>query len=55
MHKITGDITEMAAQIPALFETLSGMPFKELFAKVRTIGEQSPKPDDKPKSTGAAQ
>jgi flotillin len=54
MHKITGDITEMAAQIPALFETLSGMPFKELFAKVRTIGEQSPKPDDKPKSTGAA-
>src|SRR5450432_51481 len=51
MHKITGDITEMAAQIPALFETLSGMPFKELFAKVRTIGEQSPKPDDKPKST----
>src|SRR5271165_3225838 len=24
MHKITGDITEMAAQIPALFETLSG-------------------------------
>jgi flotillin len=54
MHKITGDITEMAAQIPALFETLSGMPFKELFAKVRTIGERSPKPDDKPKSTGAA-
>jgi flotillin len=54
MHKITGDITEMAAQIPALFETLSGMPFKELFAKVRTIGEPSPKPDDKPKSTGTA-
>jgi len=54
MHKITGDITEMAAQIPALFETLSGMPFKELFSKVKTIGEQSPKPDDKPKSTGAA-
>src|SRR6202521_1117620 len=41
LHKITGDITEMAAQIPALFETLSGMPFKELFSKVRTIGEQS--------------
>ncbi len=28
MHKITGDITEMAAQIPALFETLSGMPLQ---------------------------
>jgi flotillin len=45
MHKITGDITEMAAQIPALFETLSGMPLHELFAKVRTIGDKSPKAD----------
>jgi hypothetical protein len=26
MNKITGDITAMAAQVPALFETLSGMP-----------------------------
>ena len=26
MNKITGDITKMAAQVPALFETLSGMP-----------------------------
>ena len=25
MNKITGDITKMAAQVPALFETLSGM------------------------------
>src|SRR6266487_6367957 len=49
MHKITGDITEMAAQIPALFETLSGMPFGELFAKVRLIGEKPPKPDDQAK------
>ena len=53
MSKITGDITEMAAQIPALFETLSGMPINELFAKVRMIGEKAPKPDDKAK--GAAQ
>ena len=54
MHKITGDITEMAAQIPALFETLSGMPFGELFAKVRKIGDNPSKPDDKSKgSTGA--
>ena len=49
MHKITGDITEMAAQIPALFETLSGMPLSELFAKVRMIGDKSPKADDKTK------
>src|SRR6267154_2738528 len=45
MHKITGDITEMAAQIPALFETLSGMKMSELLGKVRTIGDQAPKPD----------
>ena len=47
LHKITGDITEMAAQIPALFETLSGMPMSELFSKIRTIGDKTPKPDDK--------
>jgi flotillin len=45
MHKITGDITEMAAQIPALFETLSGMPLSDLFAKVKLIGDKSPKAD----------
>ena len=49
MSKITGDITAMAAQIPALFETLSGMQMSELLGKVRTIGEKS----DKPKTTGA--
>jgi flotillin len=52
MHKITGDITEMAAQIPALFETLSGMPLNELFSKVRLIGDKSEKPADK--ANGAA-
>ena len=52
MNKITGDITQMAAQIPALFETLSGMPMNELFAKMRTIGDQSPRPDDKVKAAG---
>jgi flotillin len=44
-HKITGDITEMAAQVPALFEALSGMKMEDLFAKVRTIGDKAPKPD----------
>jgi flotillin len=53
MHKITGDITEMAAQIPALFETLSGMPLHDLFAKVRLIGDAAPKPDDKSKAQSA--
>ena len=50
LNKITGDITKMAAQIPALFETLSGMPLNDLFAKVRTIGEKAPIPGDKPDS-----
>jgi flotillin len=45
MNKITGDITKMAAQVPALFETLSGMPLGELLGKVRQIGDKSPKPD----------
>src|SRR5208337_858787 len=31
MNKVTGDLTKMAAQIPALFETLSGMQMSELF------------------------
>ena len=43
MHKITGDMTEMAAQIPALFETLSGMKMSELFSKVKTIASGSEK------------
>ena len=40
MNKITGDMTAMAAQIPALFETLSGMKMSELFSKVKTIGDK---------------
>jgi flotillin len=44
MSKITGDMTKMAAQIPALFETLSGMPLHDLLAKVRLIGDKTPGP-----------
>jgi flotillin len=51
LNKVTGDITKMAAQIPALFETLSGMPLSELFAKVRLIGDKTPTPGDKAKGT----
>ena len=47
MNKITGDMAEMAAQIPALFETLSGMRISELLSKVRLIGDKAPKPDEK--------
>ena len=47
MSKITGDMAAMAAQIPALFETLSGMKMSELLGKVQTIGGK-PKPDNPP-------
>jgi flotillin len=47
MNKITGDVAAMAAQIPALFETLSGMQFSELLSKVRLIGDKPLKPDEK--------
>ncbi len=62
MHKITGDITEMAAQVPALFETLSGMKLSDLLSNVRLIGDKAPKPsptlegdapDSKKKGAGA--
>jgi flotillin len=53
LNKITGYLTQMAAQIPALFETLSGMPMNELLSKVRMIGDKSPRPPEKAK--GAAQ
>jgi flotillin len=42
VHKITGDMTAIAAQVPALFEALSGMQLSELLAKVRLIGDKVP-------------
>ena len=50
LNKITGDITKMAAQVPALFETLSGMSMTDLFSKVRTIGDKPAKSDALPPS-----
>ena len=47
MNKVTGDMVSIAAQIPALFETLSGMQFSELLSKVRLIGDKAPKSDSK--------
>jgi flotillin len=44
MHKLTGDITEIAAQVPALFEALSGMPMADLLSKVRKIGDKAGPP-----------
>jgi len=47
LNKITGDLTKMAAQVPALFETLSGMQLGDLLGKVRQIGDKAPKADGK--------
>jgi flotillin len=48
MNKITGDLAKMAAQVPALFETLTGMNIGDMLSKVRGIGEKAPKPDTLP-------
>ncbi len=45
IHKVTGDIAQIAAQVPALFETLSGMHLADLLGKVRMIGDKAVKPD----------
>jgi flotillin len=45
-HKITGDVTRIAAQVPALFEALSGMKMAELLSKVRAIGDKPPNTPD---------
>jgi len=49
-YKLTGDVTKIAAQVPALFEALSGMQMSDLLSKVRLIGDKAPKPD-KPVAT----
>ncbi len=45
IHKLTGDMTKVAAQVPALFEALSGMQVSDLLSKVKLIGAQTPKPE----------
>jgi flotillin len=44
LNKITGDLTKMAAQVPALFETLTGMNMGDMLGKVRQIGDKAQKP-----------
>jgi flotillin len=48
VNKITADITKMAAQVPALFETLSGMNLTDLLGKVRQLGDKADKPPQAP-------
>jgi flotillin len=44
-YKLTGDVTKIAAQVPALFEALSGMQMSDLLSKVRLIGDKASKPE----------
>jgi len=46
LNKITGDLTKMAAQVPALFETLTGMNLGDMLGKVRQIGDKTEKPEN---------
>ena len=36
------DLTEIAAQVPALVEALSGVPMADLVSRVRKIGDNKP-------------
>ena len=45
--KLTGDLTEIAAQVPALFEALSGMKMSDLMSNVKGM---APRPDGVPAS-----
>jgi flotillin len=39
-NKVTGDMTKIAAQVPALFEALSGMDIKQLMSNVQGIKQR---------------
>ena len=45
--KITGDMTKIAAQVPALFEALSGMKMSELMGNVKAMKARDVSGDDK--------
>jgi flotillin len=44
LDKVTGDMTKIAAQVPALVEALSGMNITELLSNIRKIGDKAPRP-----------
>ncbi|WP_158824257.1 flotillin family protein [Granulicella sp. S156] len=39
-HKLTGEMTEIAAQVPALFEALSGMKMSELMGNIKQMAQR---------------
>ena len=53
LNKITGDVTSIAAQVPALFEALSGMKMSDLLANVRMLGDKAVRPLNPPAAPAA--
>ena len=45
-EKLTGDMTKIAAQVPALFEALSGIQMSDLMSKIKIIGDKPTKNPD---------
>ena len=43
-NKLTGEMTKIAAQVPALFEALSGMNLKDLMGNIKAM---KPREEDK--------
>src|SRR5580692_5585198 len=50
VNKITGDMTKIAAQVPALFEALSGMDIRQLMSNVQAMKQR---PENGAAATGA--
>jgi flotillin len=46
-HKVTGEMTEIAAQVPALFEALSGMKMTDLMSNVKQMAVRNTNGDGK--------
>jgi flotillin len=44
VHKLTGDLTKMAAEVPALLETLAGINLRDFLGHISGIREQSNEP-----------
>ena len=51
-HKLTGEMTEIAAQVPALFEALSGMKMSDLMSNIKQMGKRPDGDGGKPTLEG---
>ena len=54
-HKLTGEMTEIAAQVPALFEALSGMKMSDLMSNIKQMGKRPDGDGGKPTLEGDKQ